>query len=167
MKAIKILISSIILMGMSFSLLDAKEKRGAEIKIILKGNSAISGELIAVRGKSLLVAGTDLPIQIQDIQSVTIRKKSKFWLGLGIGLAAGIPVGRVVRNIAKEPSGWNILGTRDAQGVYALLACTLAGMIWGASAGADETITFEGGSTTDLEKGIKALRKRARIVNSE
>ena len=77
-------------------------------------------------------------------------QKSKFWPGLGIGLAVGIPVGRLVRNAAKESNGGSFVRSEDMQGVYAFRDCAIIGMEWGISAGKDKTIAFEESRTASI-----------------
>ena len=68
----------------------AKERRGAKLIITKKDGQQIEGELITVKKDSLLIlikwSGRDESIDIADIKVIRIVKKSKKWLGAGLGL---------------------------------------------------------------------------------
>jgi hypothetical protein len=79
--------------------LSAKERRGATLVITRLDGSQVSGELIAVKPNSLLLlnnVGRDESIDLTDIKSVRIVKKSRAGLLSGIGGAAGAAVGATV-----------------------------------------------------------------------
>jgi hypothetical protein len=73
--------------------LSSKERRGADLRILKKDGSQTQGELIAVRQDSLLLLdsskATDVSIDIPDIKTIKILKKSKTLLGVGLGLVIG------------------------------------------------------------------------------
>ena len=77
--------------------LEPEIKTGALIEIHGKEGGYIVGELIAVRKKLLLLCGyatgADLYVDIRDVKTITIGKKSKAKLGAGIGGLIGGGVG--------------------------------------------------------------------------
>ena len=79
--------------------LSAKERRGAELVVTRLDGSQVSGELIAVKRDSLLLlnnVGRDESIDLADIKTVKIVRKSRAGLFAGIGGAAGATAGAFV-----------------------------------------------------------------------
>jgi hypothetical protein len=172
----------------------AKEKRGANIEIYktrpkMEGTpfemSDIKGELIAVKENSLLLldlkSGTDVAVDINEIYSIKIVKKSKALpvavFGLLIGGVGGAVIGSTgkrklleqveetplepyFRELTKNPPIllWGVIG--------GFLGLLIGGLI-GASTGTDETIQITGKSDSEIQEILEELRKKARIRNSQ
>ena len=67
----------------------AKERRGAKFIITKKNGYQTEGELITVKPNSLLllsITGRDVSVDIADIKVIRVVKKSKAYLGAGLGL---------------------------------------------------------------------------------
>jgi hypothetical protein len=79
--------------------LSAKERRGANLIVTRLDGSQVAGELIAVKPDSLLLlsnVGRDESIDLANIKTVRIVRKSRAGLFAGIGGAAGAAVGATV-----------------------------------------------------------------------
>ena len=80
-------------------LLDAKERKGANLKITNKDGGRLEGELIAVKPGSLLLlsgGGSDVSADIAGIDTIKIVKKSKVATGLLISGGGGAVVGAII-----------------------------------------------------------------------
>ena len=88
------------ILGMVVYPLDAGAKAGARLKIVTKDGTIVQGELLAVKDRSLLVAGgnydSSSAIELDDIRDLAIVGKSKTQLGSGIGLLGGAAAGAII-----------------------------------------------------------------------
>ena len=164
-KEKKFTITFIVLSLMVFSGNAFAKKRGAELVNLKKDGQQIQGELIAVKGNSLLLlssSGVDVSVDIKEIRTIKIKKKTKALAGMILG---GLVVGNVVATATKNGSGGIIrFPTRSAKlSVAGLVAGSLIGGIVGGSMKTCETIQIEGKS--DLEVGwiSEKLRSKARF----
>jgi len=146
-------------------------KTGALIEIQGKGGGYIVGELIAVKKNSLLVCeyatGTDLFVDIGDIKTITVGKKSKAMLGAGIGGLIGGGLGALVGAGEKQGS----LGSFSKEdnmligaAFFGALGALVGGGI-GSVAGTDKTIQVEGKAEAEIKKILDDLSKKARVPN--
>ena len=147
--------------------LTAKERRGAELKILKKDRMVLKGELIAVKPASLLLmdsqSGRDLSVDIDDIITITIAKKSKALPGLALGLGGGILAACLIGvAIHKEGTSWD----DPAWGaLFAVPIGTLGGLITGMIMGEDQTLDIVGKSPEEIKVVLEKLRTQARITN--
>ena len=142
--------------------LEPGQEPGAKVIIQKKNRQQVKGELIAVKENSLLLkeheSGADESVDINDINKITIVRKSWGWKGVlliggGLGLIAGI--------------------SQAGEEVHGFVPSLIDGFIWGAiiaaivgvAAGADKTIQVEGKSETEIKKILEDLRKKARVPN--
>ena len=156
--------------------LTAKEKRGADLIIQKTDGQQVRGELIAVKENSLLLlerdSGADVTVDIGEVSSIRILKKSKIlsgaWKGLLIFGGAGALLGTY----------WSVTdeGFRDEYGaLFAPIICIgffggiglLLGAIVGAASGIDETIQMQYKSDSEIQESLEKLRKKARVRNSQ
>ena len=141
----------------------------------------IKGELIAVKENSLLLldskSGTDVAVDINEIYSIKIVKKSKALpvavFGLLIGGVGGAVIGSTgkgklleqveetplepyFRELTKNPPIllWGVM--------CGFLGLMIGGLI-GASTGTDETIQIKGKSDSEIQEILEILHKKARI----
>jgi len=91
--------------------LGASAKTGAQLKIVTKDGTIVQGELLAVKGHSLLVDGgnyaTGAAIELDDIRDLVMVGKSRTLAGSGIGMLGGGLVGVIIG--AGQPvqeTGW-------------------------------------------------------------
>jgi hypothetical protein len=158
----------------------AKEKRGADILIQKKDGQQVRGELIAVKKDSLLLketaSGVDVSVDVNDMRTITILKKSKTLKNGAIGLLIGGVVGVAAGYFydysrTYTMSSW--LSTLERKGYEYLIIPgfigaaigALVGVATGASAGKDNTIQVEGKSDSEIKEIMEELRKKARIPN--
>ncbi len=141
------------------------KKRGAKIEIWVTGDRYIrhiKGELITVSPNSLLLLnreGKDVSVDIADIKSIRVVKKSKLLLGAGIGLGiGGVGVLLLGGGVPSEDTA-----TQFALSLMALGIGLLIGTIGGVVAGTDKTFQIEGMSDSEIQETLKKLRKKARI----
>lgn len=83
-----------------------KERRGAQVEVSLTDGSRVEGELLAVKIDALLIYETNRVqgknLDLSQIQSVKVIKRSKAWTGLAIGAAAGLGLSAVCNSLAED-----------------------------------------------------------------
>jgi len=142
-------------------------RRGVLLEIQAKGGGYIKGELIAVEKKSLLIwefaSGTDLSVNIEDVKTISLSRKSRAKEGALIGGALGALIGLTTYQEPKN-KGWITIdlgpGINAAAG--GLMGMAAGGLI-GAAAGTDQTIRIEGKSEFEIKKILEILRSKARF----
>jgi len=147
----------------------AKERRGVELVITKIDGQQIQGELIAIRQNSLLLLsyeGADVSVYIDDIEVITIEKKSKAWIGGGVGLLIGSSAFLIIAY--NMPDAVDV-SVPEAIAVSLLLGMPVAllGALIGSTMGGDETIQIEGISDTEKKEVLEKLRRQARIINAQ
>jgi len=149
--------------------LTAGERRGATIVVHKKDGAQVKGELIAVKQNSILLlessSGTDLSIDVPDIKTVGILKKSNTGAGFGYGVLIGGAVGAGIGGltVAKQ-AGWVDI----SPGVAVLLCGVGVGLVGGligvmVSGPSEQKIQIEGKSESGLQYELRALKSKARI----
>jgi small nuclear ribonucleoprotein (snRNP)-like protein len=139
----------------------AREKRGAEVIVTLKDGHYTVGELIAVKPGSLLIlAEKDVSVELAEIRSVRVVKRSKALLGLGCGVLVGVVASVIYRSRADD-----ILEAIDMMGAAVLLVGGGMGVGLGAGAlaGKDKVLELEGKSELEVKRALSYLRRQARI----
>ena len=139
----------------------ARERRGAEVVITLKDRHYAVGELIAVKPDCLLIlAGEDVSVDLDDIRSVRVVKKSKALLGLGCGALAGIAASAIYRSSADD-----VLEAIDMMGMaFVFISSGMSvGLGSGLLAGKDKVLELEGRPELEVKKALSYLRRKARI----
>jgi hypothetical protein len=153
-------------------------RKGAELYIKKKDGHFERGELIAVRQSSLLLldrySGADVAVDIDDIRSIRIERKSLAREGAYIGLFIGAGSGAVIgaREAEKDKnenflSAWFSEFQFAAYGLLLGLAGLIIGGILGQVVSADSTIQVEGKPDLEIKKILEKLRKKARIKNAQ
>ena len=164
----------------------AKERKGADLILQKTDGQQVRGELIAVKENSLLLldrdTGADVTVDIGDISSIEIVKKSKTLAWGSIGLLSGGVMGALVGYMeGDDPPGYGMwwghriswdIGILTAgekalnYGILIGLSGAILGGIIGAIAGTDKTIQIEGKSDSEIQEILEKLRKQARVRNS-
>ena len=168
-----LIVSSIFLFQNCALIIPGKSKRRlpeivrnkGDIVITKKDGHEIEGELITVKENSLLlldIYGEDASIEIRDIRTIRIVKKSKRGLGSLIGGAAGL-VGGMVIAVTSPGEDASIFWCGFILGGLLAIPCSVLGGIAGAIVGIDETIQIEGMSDLQISYALEKLRKKARI----
>ena len=139
-----------------------ERKHGAKLLITKKDGWQIAGELITVKESSLLLLNTEgweVSVGIADIRAIRSLKRSKAFLGAGIGAVVAGGGGVLAPHLAGERDPWYW----SQVGVLTGAAGLLMGAIIGALAGTDKKIHFEGMTDLEIEEALDYLGKQARI----
>ena len=83
----------------------AARKTGANLIILKKDGASVKGELIAVKGRTLILShnGVDTSLEFDEVSQITIKGKHKALIGAGIGLLGGALLGGAI-GYGKAPS---------------------------------------------------------------
>ena len=148
--------------------LAAGGRRGANLVITRLDGTRVSGELVAVKpGSLLLLTGNarDASVDLSDIKSVRIMRRSKAGLFAGIAGAAGL-VGGALAGL----SAWDDEEDQAAYGVIAGLYFgaigVVSGLLVGAAQGIDSNFTVAGQREEILAgywKKLAALSREGRL----
>jgi len=146
------------------------KKKGAELIIEKKDGWYERGELITVKQDSLLLlnsAGADVSIDIGNIKTITIAKKSKTVLGAGIGFLVGAAIGisALANENSKPKQGWVSLEFPSIYGAVLGVPGALVGALIGLAVSSDETIQIEGKSDSDIKRVLEDLSNKARVTH--
>jgi hypothetical protein len=159
-------------------------KDGASLKVQKKGGQQISGELIAIKDRSLMLldgSGAYVSSAIDEINTIIIVSKSKFWNGAIPGFILGAVGGAVIGRNESEytPPQTDNLGT--ALGYYferqaapvtggvvggiigGVLGLTIGGIIANSINGPQETFRIAGKSQEETNRVLEKLRFKARF----
>ncbi len=135
----------------------AKERRGAELVITQTDGQQIKGELIAVKGSSLLLldsqSATELAVGVSDIRAIRIVRKAKFWMaGISIAIAAGLG------SMSQTEGGW------FAGALYLGIPLAIPVILL---SGKDQTIQIAKKSKAEIKTILEELREQARIKDAQ
>jgi len=122
--------------------LSAKERRGADLIVTRLDGSQVSGELIAVKRDSLLLLsnGRDESIDLADVKTVRIVKKSRAGKGALYGFLAGAAGGALWGSANQDSDVWGN-GTVWVAGAYVGAIGALSGLLVGSVVGVDSSFT--------------------------
>ena len=148
--------------------LEAGGRRGANLVITRLDGTRVSGELVAVKPESLLLLtdnAIDASVDLSDIKSVRIMRRSQAGLFAGIAGAAGFVGGAL--------AGLTAWDGEEGQAAYGLIAglCygaigALSGLIVGEAHGIDSSFTVVGQREEILAgywKKLAALSREGRL----
>ena len=142
-------------------ILEAKERRGADLEVVKKEGQRVRGELITIKDCSLLILdtqGKDITVHFRDIRVITVLKKSKFWLGAGIGFLT--VAAYTIYDISDE--GFALKGYISYPVMFGSIGAIIGGLI-GVALSIDKTIQIEGQSEEKIKVIMNDLRKKARV----
>ena len=97
---------------------------GAELSVLLKDGTVISGELIHVMDDSLVV--DSISIATSQITEVIIEGSNYVWAGVGIGAAVGIGAGLIIWSGVDSKSSY---GSVASGGLLILLTPIIGGIV--------------------------------------
>ena len=167
------LLMVISLLGLSENLI-AGERRGAMLMVQKKDGSQEYGELIAIKQSSILLlgssSGTDVSIEVTDINTIRIFMKSRALSGLGLGFLIGGGSGAAIGFMSGDDSRFQCISLSAGEKAL-LLGATLGvsgglyGLLKGAHAGLGKTIQIEGKSDFEIQAALTKLKQKARISN--
>lgn len=145
------------------------ERKGAELVITRTDGGQIQGELIAVRGETLilLVSGLDASVDLGEVSHITVVKKSRAMTGLGIGALAGVCFGLAVGSSSKSDEHGFMFKTAADKGIMSGMAigvpAAVIGLIVGGVSGIDKNISMETVSPQGREKLLRDLAEWSRM----
>jgi len=127
----------------------------------------VSGELLAVKGNELIIHDKSIDrgftVDITQVSGIRIKKKSRVFTGLAIGLIAGLGIGA---GIVKSAGELHLeRGTAMMAFISPLLAATIGGMI-GAGQSRPKIVFAKGQPPIQLEGSLRYLEEHARWRNT-
>jgi hypothetical protein len=146
----------------------ATERHGADLAIQKTDGQQIKGELIAVKGNSLLLkeqhSGADVTAAVGEIKKITIVKKSKTGKGALYGFGIGAVGGALAGGLLVEPSEYEKCVNNECytekesrvnNAIFGLIFLgavgALTGLIVGGFLGKDKTIHIGGKSEAEIK----------------
>jgi hypothetical protein len=141
----------------------AQARRGADIIVSRRSGGLIEGELIAVKPGSIVVLdleGKDESIDVSDIGTIRILRRSKAWSGALIGFLPGAIGGAVWGHYASD-GDMEELGAFIGGLVFGT-AGGLLGLVAGAGAGLDAEISLSGMPGPAVNAALARLNRQAR-----
>jgi hypothetical protein len=157
-------------LGLSQNLV-AGERHGAMLSVQKKDGHQENGELIAVKPSSLLLLDSaskaDVSIDVSDINTIKIVRKSRAWSGLGLGTLIGGASGVLIVLASGDDTGLlNGFKARD-RAILAGIAYGVVGGLVGLSAGAlagnGKTIQIGGKRDLEIRSALEKLKQKSRI----
>ncbi len=159
MNTIKKLSALLIVVALLGQPLAALQNKGSEVLITRKTGMPFQGELLAVKPNALVVSPTQetpgeiFSVDIGDIETVEIIKKSKVVVGMLFGTLIGGGLGLGISSAMPPPDPANNLGAaignvwgRALVKGFIIFSCTavgfLLGTLVGVSAGANKRFHF-------------------------
>jgi hypothetical protein len=154
-----------------------KEKAGAHLKLVRKDGTVVEGELLAVKGRDLVLrtypASEGVTEGIDGLAEVRILRKPRVLNGLGngflIGGLAGAGLGAMWGSSGHDHAEeWLYIGPRNAgEGALAgVVVCggigALIGTIGGALGGHDQAYRIQGSSPSYVNGVLNLLAQRCR-----
>ena len=148
-------------------LLEAKEKRGAEVLIRKTNKTEVRGELIAVKSDSLLIldfkTGVDITTYVNEIDNIKVIKKSHPWRGAGIGFLTGVVSGIIYGAIWPGDAEPNASYYSTTWAIVFSVPGALAGAITSGFVAIDKTYSIQGRPSRFVEADLNDLRKKDRV----
>jgi hypothetical protein len=169
-RPVRLFVLALLLLGTSLSAAAAQGRRGANVRVDMKGGTGVQGELVVVGGSSLIVrdrSGAETSYGIDGIARVTVTwSKKRFpggFVGFAAGAAAGYLVGANPRNWAHDEDVLVLRGIGTGI-LWGALGAVVGSIATSGGHGGGETIfPLEGQSDQQLRETLKNLKKYARI----
>ena len=149
----------------------AKEKKqGAELLVQKKDGHVIKAELLAVKGRNLIMrdssALSEVMVGVDEARSIQVVKKSKLFQGLGLGLLVGGGSGACLGFLSGDDKG--LIGfTAEEKALFGAIGFGILGSalggIYGVIKGTDESVEMEGKAPQEIEAILIKLDGKARF----
>lgn len=145
-----------------------EQKKGSTVIITLRDGRQASGELIAVKPKSILIldpAGKDASFDLTEIAVVKVFRRSKAGkgalTGFLIGAGAGITAGLLSGGSGEDSDFLGGMAGMFLGGIGGVVGL-VGGLLAGGSAGGELDIRFEGATELSQRTDLQKLTKYAR-----
>lgn len=159
----------VLLMGLFISLsLFADSRQGDILQIVRTDRTTNRGELIAVRGNSILLANEwsdGITVRLNEIQDLAIVRKAHVWTGAGLGLLGGAVLGRLFGSSGGHSWGPDIVMLKGV-GIGALVGLVF-GIGTSVALGSDIKLIQNGFSLFSEQELLKTLKSAARIPDAD
>lgn len=145
-----------------------KVKRGTNIVVTKIDGSMVEGELLSVKQNSILLmthSGVNgNKINVNEIQKIMIKKRSKIGKGMGKGFLYGALIGGLIGIAGGSGEGSDVKTFNGfILGLIGGGGGAILGGLFGAAAGVDITENLEGGSPEEISLILDNLKKYARF----
>lgn len=155
-------------------LMSKRWPQGAEVIVLKTSAMKVKGELLRVNENSLVVmdeqSSTGVTISIDDVRSIRVIKKSKFWEGFLLGYVLVAPHAYSgAHYFLEDEGGSSIGGTLFLGTIWSVILAggpALVGGLAGAAAGTDRIITIKGKSKLQLAGILSELDSLARFTSA-
>lgn len=151
----------------------AQGRRGALAIVTLRDDSVAAGELIAVKSTSILLldsSGKDVSLDLAQVRTIRVSRKSKAGQGAVAGLFLGGLVGVVGGSIQAKATGacpgCEAPMMTAGYGILGAGAGLVIGLLGGAHAGKDLVISFDEATELGLRASLLKLRRYARVEDA-
>jgi hypothetical protein len=144
--------------------LAARERRGSMVEVTLIYGRLVSGELLAVKGHELIIhdqsRGQGFTVNIDEVSTIKIKKKSRALTGLVTGLVAGVVAGCVLSNL----NGGGCPDCSLSPMLILITPCitTPIGSLTGAMLSSPKIMTTKDKKPAHIEECLRYLQKHAR-----
>jgi hypothetical protein len=147
-----------------------KQKPGAQLQIAKLDGDVIEGELLRVQDGSLLLMTTGsqegISIEINEIDKIMVKRKSKVWKGTLKGALIGGASGALLGGIGGHALESEGVGTGPGAligGISIGLICAYIGGRISSGLKDYKTIQIKGKSPSAIKKIMKKLHKKSRF----
>ena len=170
-KGVRLATIIAVVLSLAMSSAAKEKKQGAELLVQKKDGHVIKAELLAVKGRDLILMDfssfSEMRVGIDDVRSIKIVKKSKLFQGLGLGLLAGGAGGAGIGLLSgDDEGGWFALTAEEkalAGGIFLGALGMALGGIYGVIKGTDESVEMEGKAPQEIDAILIKLDGKARF----
>jgi hypothetical protein len=170
-QTIGILIFILAIISLPGSFFAKDKKHGCEVIVKKKDGATIKAELLIVKNDEIILMDSfnmsGITLTADEIQKITITKKSRFFKGIGLGLVIGGGSGALLGFASgDDDSGW-FRWTAEEKAVMGGLGLGVVGLLTGGIVGAikgiDESVVLEGRTPEEMKLILKKLNSRSRF----
>jgi len=147
--------------------LQAKERRGSTVAVTMADGSQVQGELLAVKGHNLIIHDKSreqgFNVNIEQVAEIRIKKRSRFFPGLAIGLVAGMGIGSGIYNAqaARDSDPCQLTPYAIMSLIIPCVTAIVGGGV-GAILSSPKKMPIERQTAADIEASLRYLQNHAR-----
>lgn len=170
-RAIGIIIFILTIISLHGNSFAKDRKHGSDVIVQKKDGKTIKAELLAVKNDEIILMDSfnmsGITLKSDEIQKITITKKSSIFKGMGFGLLIGGGSGALLGLASGDDDpGWFSMtaGEKAAMGGlgFGILGALTGGVV-GAIKGIDDAVVLEGGTPEETKLILKKLNSRSRF----